>query len=119
VKNQHFLQRLGYAWAGIRSALRSERSLRTQAAVGAAVIPALLILRPALIWWALVGITVALVLAAELINTALEHLADHLHPEQHPRIKIVKDCAAGAVLVLSAGAVWVGVLAVWSTFAPP
>jgi len=114
VKNEIFQRRLGYAWAGIRGALRTERSLRIHMMFAAGVVPALLMLRPALIWWALVGITVALVLAAELINTALENLADHLHPEQHPRIKVVKDCAAGAVLVLSIGAVWVGLLAVLS-----
>lgn len=114
MKNQPFQQRIKYAWDGIRGALRRERSLRTQMFFAGAVIPALLILRPALIWWALVGITVALVLAAELINTALENLADHLHPEQHPRIKVVKDCAAAAVLVLCIGAVWVGVLAALS-----
>lgn len=114
MKNEIFQRRLLFAWSGIRTALRNERSFRTQMWFAAAVAPALLILRPALIWWALVGITVALVLAAELINTALENLADHLHPEQHPRIKLVKDCAAGAVLVLSVGAVWVGLLAVFS-----
>ena len=75
---------------------------------------ALLILRPTLIWWALCGIMVALVIAAELINTAREHLADHLHPEPHPRIKIVKDCAAAAVLILSIGALRVAVMMVVS-----
>jgi undecaprenol kinase len=44
-------------------------------------------------------------LAAELLNTALERVIDHLHPESHPSIKIAKDCAAGAVLVLSLAAV--------------
>ena len=46
-------------------------------------------------------------LAAELFNTAIESLADHLHPEQHPAIKVVKDCAAGAVLVASVAALGV------------
>ena len=32
---------------------------------------------------------------------------DHLHPEQHPKIKAVKDCAAGAVLVASVAALGV------------
>lgn len=115
MKNRRFFDRLGFALAGIASALRSERSLRAQAMIAVAVVPVMLIFRPALIWWALVGLTIALVLAAELINTALEHLADHLHPEEHPRIKTVKDCAAGAVLVLSVASVWVGVLAIAST----
>jgi diacylglycerol kinase (ATP) len=49
------------------------------------------------------------VISAELFNTAIEHLADHLHPEIHPSIRIVKDCAAAAVLVTVAGALCVGV----------
>ena len=61
------------------------------------------------LWWALVVLASAGVLAAELFNTAVEHLADHLHPEVHPSIRVVKDCAAAAVLVASLGAVGVGV----------
>lgn len=114
MKNQRLAERMGFAWTGLRAAWRTERSLRTQVWIALAAIPAMMILRPALIWWALVGIMTTLVLAAELINTALEHLVDHLHPERHPRIKIVKDCAAAAVLVLSIGAAWVGMLMIWS-----
>jgi diacylglycerol kinase (ATP) len=49
------------------------------------------------------------VISAELFNTALEHLADHLHPEIHPQIRIVKDCAAAAVLMASCAAIAVGI----------
>ena len=66
---------------------------------------ALLILRPGPYWWALVMLASAGVLAAEMFNTALEHLVDHLHPEIHPRIGVVKDCAAAGVLIASLGAV--------------
>jgi diacylglycerol kinase (ATP) len=48
------------------------------------------------------------VVAPELVNTAVEHLADHLHPHEHPRVKAVKDCAAAAVLVASLTALGVG-----------
>lgn len=114
MKNRAFQERLSFAWSGLRSAWRSEASLRSHVGMTLPLLAALLILRPALIWWALCGVIVTLVIAAELINTALEHLADHLHPEQHPRIKIVKDCAAAAVLMLSIGALWVAVLMVLS-----
>ena len=49
------------------------------------------------------------VLAAEMFNTAIERLSDHLHPDQHPEIRVVKDCAAAGVLIVSAGAVGVGI----------
>ena len=106
-KNQRFFTRLSYAAAGLRHGLRSERSLRTQTLALIPVAAALLILRPAPLWWALVIVVSATVLAAELFNTALEQLADHLHPQLHPQIRIVKDCAAAGVLVIVLGALGV------------
>ena len=108
-KNQSFFLRLRFALAGALHAWRAERSLRTQAVVLVVVLAALLILRPGPGWWALVLLASAAVVAAELFNTAIEALADHLHPDLHPRIRIVKDCAAAAVLVAVLGAVSVGV----------
>lgn len=116
MKNKPFHQRLGFAIAGILDAFRSENSFRFHVLAGFAVLAALLFLQPPPRWWAIIALTVMLVLAAELINTALEHLVDHLHPEQHPRIKVVKDCAAGAVLVISVGALCVAAAFVWEFF---
>lgn len=104
MKNSPFRDRLGYALAGILNTLRSESSFRLHVLATCAVLVVLFFLRPRPVWWAIILLTVSLVLGAELINTSLEHLVDHLHPEQHPRIKLVKDCAAGAVLVFSISA---------------
>jgi len=114
MKNKAFLARLTFALHGITAALQYEKSFRSQVIIAIATLAALGILQPDLIWWALIGAMICLVLGAELINTSLEHLADHLHPEQHPKIKLVKDCAAASVLVFSFGAVWVAILAVFS-----
>ncbi len=46
---------------------------------------------------------------AELFNAALETLADHLHPEEHPEIGAAKDIAAGSVLVAALIALLVAV----------
>lgn len=108
-KNSSFISRLRFALAGIAHALRTEYSLRTQVLALIAVLIALTILRPAPLWWALVVLASSMVLAAELFNTAVERLADHLHPEVHPEIRIVKDCAAAGVLVCSAGALGVAI----------
>jgi len=115
LKNRAFQDRLSFAWSGIRSAWRNEKSLRTHVWMTLPLLAILIILRPALIWWGLCGVMVSLVIAAELINTALENLVDHLHPEQHPRIKIVKDCAAAAVLIISVGALWVAMMMLAAT----
>jgi diacylglycerol kinase (ATP) len=89
--------------------LRNERSLRTQIIASIGVALALLILRPSPLWWALVIVCSTAVIAAELFNTAIERLADHLHPQLHPEIRIVKDCAAAAVLCSSVGALGVAI----------
>ena len=108
-KNRPFTFRLRCAMAGIVHALGAERSLRFQAAVFVLVLAGLAWLRPGAAWSALLLLASFGVLAAELFNTALERLADHLHPERHPQIRIVKDCAAGAVLLAVLGALAVGV----------
>ena len=107
LKNQSFFLRLRNACAGLAHALGSERSLRLQAAGFVGVLLALALTRPGALWTALVLLASGGVLAAELMNTAIEALADHLHPDQHPRIRVVKDCAAAAVLVAALAAMGV------------
>lgn len=105
MKNQPFHRRLSFALHGIASAWRNEASFRTQCAATLGVIAVLAWRRPALMWWAFLLIMCSMVLAAELFNSALEAALDRLHPERHDAIRIAKDCAAGAVLVLSLTAV--------------
>ena len=63
--------------------------------------------------WAILALAIAGVWVAEMLNTALEVLLNHLHPDQHPAIGKAKDIAAGAVLVAAGFAVVVGVLVFW------
>jgi diacylglycerol kinase (ATP) len=105
MKNKAFQHRFGFALQGIAAGLRHESSVRTQTTAGALVLAVLLWRRPGAVWWALLIMNCGAVLSAELMNTALEHALDHLNPAIHPAIKIAKDCAAGAVLVLTLTAV--------------
>jgi undecaprenol kinase len=107
LKNQSLATRLKFAFAGLGYAIRAERSVRTHLMFLVGVLVALAYLRPAPVWWALVLVISSAVIAAELFNTAVERLADQLQPERHPQIRIIKDCAAAAVLVLAAGALCV------------
>jgi diacylglycerol kinase (ATP) len=101
MKNQAFMRRLRFAIDGICSAFSLEQSFRIEILAGAGVLAVLLYMRPSPLWWAIGALVIGLVLVAELFNTALELLIDHLHPEQHPTIRSVKDIAAGAVLISS------------------
>jgi undecaprenol kinase len=117
MKNRPLRDRLSFAVAGWQAAWRRERSFRTQVCCPVLAIVALLILRPSPIWWALIVVTSALVLALELINSALEAVIDRLHPEIHPEIKAAKDMLAGAVLAISVAALIVA-MALVTTQAP-
>jgi diacylglycerol kinase (ATP) len=103
-KNRSFPQRLRWALSGLAHAIKSEHSLKLQLVLFGVTFLVLLLLRPGPAWWALVLLSSAVVIAAELFNTAIEHLADHLHPALHPQIRIVKDCAAAGVLIAVLGA---------------
>ena len=116
LKNKDFRYRLSFALDGLKHAFRSERSFRTHVGFAALALVALIVLRPGLVWWALVGFVAALVLCAELVNSALEELVDLLHPDTHERIKAIKDMAAGAVLIAAFAAIWVGILMLVSVF---
>lgn len=106
------LAALGNSRRGLLAAARSERAVRQELALLVLGVPAALALGSAL--WvrvALVG-SLILVLAAELLNTAIEKLCDHLHPGRDPAIGLVKDlgsagafCAQGLAALIWAAAV--------------
>jgi diacylglycerol kinase len=60
--------------------------------------------------WIAIFLTGALVIVAECLNSALERLCNHLHPERHTAIGRVKDVAAGGVLFAAMVAFIVGLM---------
>ncbi len=110
MKNKHLFVRLGFALNGLKVAFSSEKSLRFQMIVAISALLVLIALQPPFYWWAIVIIMIALVLAAELFNTALEIICDYVQPEYHEAIKKVKDVSAAAVLTISIAAFVIGML---------
>ena len=109
MKGQSFPRRLTFAFNGLRMAFIRERSFRVQVLCAIGVAAVLIATGAPPSWWALGAMAVGVVLVTELLNSALEALIDHLHPEIHPEIRVVKDIAAGAVLIASAVAIAVAV----------
>ena len=58
-------------------------------------------------------LTILVVLSLELINSQIEKFLDLIQPEHHPRVKIIKDFSAGAVLLSAIGSVVIGLLIFW------
>jgi len=110
MKNRSFAARVGYAINGVRIVFRREKSFRMHIGFGLLAVAIAAVLRVSLVWWAIVALCVALVLAMEAMNAALEYVIDRLHPELHEEIRRAKDAAAGAVLLASIGTAAVGAL---------
>ncbi len=105
-----FLAGFGYALQGLAYAFRTQCNIRVHVGIAAlAIIAALLLGMPALDL-AIVVLTITVVLAAELFNTALETVVDLASPEYHALAKTTKDVSAAAVLVCALGAVVIGLI---------
>lgn len=97
-----------HALAGIGYTFRHERNfqIETFCAVVALGVAVWLGLPP--VSFAVLLLVIALVLALELLNTAVERIMDILKPAVHPYVKVVKDVVAGAVLIVSLLALSIG-----------
>ncbi|MFZ2890267.1 diacylglycerol kinase [Sulfuricurvum sp.] len=115
MKNQTLLRKIKFAWDGIIYATLTEANMRRHWIMAISVILLFIWLQPTTLWWALIILCIGLVLAAELLNSAIETLLDHVHPEQHTQIGHVKDMLAGMVLVLSICTGFIGLFAIIST----
>ncbi len=120
VRARNFWQSLSFALAGLRHALRSQRNLRIHVTVAAAVVIAGLALRINRSEWAIVAALIALVIALELLNTAIEALVDLASPAPHPLAKVAKDTAAAATLAAALGSAAAGLIIflprIWDLF---
>lgn len=107
---QKCLTSFGYALNGIRYLFKHENNIRYQLLAGAVTIALGFYLKVSATEWLILLIFIGLVLMAEAFNTAIEKLCDFVHPDQHPKIGIIKDLSAGAVLLISITAAIVGVI---------
>jgi diacylglycerol kinase (ATP) len=99
-----------YAFAGLRYLLWTQRNAKIHTAIGLVAIALGFVLRLDRYEWLTLTLTIAIVLAAEGVNTALEAVVDLASPKYHPLAKIAKDVGAGTVLVTAVAAVLVGLL---------
>jgi diacylglycerol kinase (ATP) len=108
--NLKFWRSFNHAFEGIMYAARTQQNLRVHFIIALIVVIASLFLRLDRYYVVALVIIIAVVLALELVNTAVEAIVDLLTVTHHPLAKTAKDAAAGAVLVASLAAVVVGYL---------
>ncbi len=107
---KRWIHSVRHSLRGISVFIREGRNARIQLGLAAMAILTGIWLEISLPELSILLLISAAVLAAEAFNSALEKLADHLHPARHPEIRNVKDIAAGAVMLLATGALITGIL---------
>lgn len=108
-KMRAFWGSMRHAASGIVFALVRERNFQIECGVATAVLffASWFPLLPS--EWALLLLVIGWVLTLELINTIIERILDIVKPNVHPYVRVVKDMAAGAVLIASFVAILVGI----------
>lgn len=95
-----------YAGSGLTYAFSTQRNFRIHAFISTLALTLGLLLNLSPVEMAIIALTSALVMAMELVNTALESVVDlSVGNEYHELAKVAKDCAAGAVLMLAFAAI--------------
>ena len=110
IAESKFWRSFHHAFEGIMYAARTQSNMRIHLGIALLVLVALLFMRLDRYYVVAIIILIAMVLALELINTAMESLVDLLTVAHHPLAKSAKDAAAGAGLVASLASVAVGYL---------
>ena len=93
---------------GLRQALRREAAVRQEAALIAVAIPLGLAVAPNAGWYVAMIAALLMLIAVELLNTAIEKLADHVTPGWNTEIGLVKDLGSAAVfaMIVMTGMIW-------------
>lgn len=112
-RKKRFLKSLKYAFRGVIYCINNERNMRIHTVAALYVFAFSFFFHLTRTQYALLFLTFATVMGAEMFNTVAEEISDMLAASFHPVVRIVKDLAAGAVLVFAVFAVGVGICLFW------
>lgn len=100
----------GYAFKGIDDVIKHEPNMKIHVVVAILVVIMAFILKVSIIEWIILVLLIGAVLAAETINTTIENLVDMYTKEYDEKAKIVKDTAAGTVLIFAITSAIIGLI---------
>ena len=110
-KSKGLTQSLFFAFEGLRSVLKTERNFRTHILMAISVTCAGFFFQISTLEWVLLILCMTLMMAVEVLNTAIEVLADAFSEGQYSEhSKRVKDISAGACLLIASGVAIAGTL---------
>jgi diacylglycerol kinase len=109
-KIKKFFHSFTYASKGVINLFKTEQNARFHFATATVTAIAAYLLKVTRIEATILFFAFVMVLAIEIINTAIEKLIDIVHPDNHSGIAFIKDAMAGAVLIAAIIAFVVGIL---------
>ena len=101
---------MGFALKGAIKLITTEHSVMVQSSVAVLMIIAGFYFNISHEEWLIQTLAIGLVLGIEGLNTAVEKIADFIHPNYHERIGFIKDIAAGAVFFAALTAIAIGLI---------
>lgn len=104
------IKSVGFAFRGALLLIRTEASIKIQVVLAILVTAAGFYYNISNTEWILQVLAISLVVGIEGANTAIEKICDFVHPEFDTRIGFIKDVSAGAVMLVSIGAIIVGLI---------
>jgi len=110
------IRSIGYAFKGMLILVKTEASIKIQLFIAILVTFAGFYFEISKTEWLVQFIMIGMVLSIEGVNTAIEYIADFVHPEHHHKIGLIKDIAAGAVFIASIFAVIVAAIIYFPKF---
>jgi diacylglycerol kinase len=110
VRERTWRQKFRDAFRGAKRGVRGQSSFFVHLFAAAAVVVAALALQVSLVEWCLLGLCVAGVLAAEMLNSALERLARAVDSSYNPDLRDALDIGSATVLMAAGGAAFVGTI---------
>lgn len=110
MKNRSFYKSILNAINGLKVAFKSEQNFRTEIYIALVAVIFCFLFNVSHFETIIIIICIAMVLGAELLNSALEHVVDLVSPDYHDLAKKTKDIGACAVLILSIAAVIIGLI---------
>jgi diacylglycerol kinase len=109
VRHTSSVRSFGYAIDGLAYLVRTQPTFRIHLLVALAVMAAGAASDLSTVEWAILIVTIALVMMTEGLNTGIELAVTLASPERRPEAKAAKDIAAGAVLLVAIASIGVGV----------
>lgn len=110
------LKSMIYAAKGALKLLTTEHSIMVQFSIGILVTIAGFYFEISTTEWLFQIFAIGLVISIEGLNTAVEKIADFIHPQYNERIGFIKDIAAGAVFFAALTAIAIGIIIYYPKF---